>query len=346
VPGRGYADALEGQIDSLSLVPRSSVAGQYLAPGFLFTGLTRDDVGGLRYMLRSNNFNIENLPAGTSLVPQLPTLQYVTNVSVYMYTNIIISTNGTTTNVTTTSPWNIYLGTTNYYTTNLFSTNTSIFTNPVWTIYLGFTNTTTTGSSNAVTTNITYYVYTNTTVSSNLVAQTNVMIGTGLRPGMEKLHFRRVNFDSLLGQTFYPQTNYWWDMVVSNYSKIWQHVRRINTQPDILFVAYDLGIDGNGNTPYDDPILTRRGVNYINNDTINGRTRTAGPGNLVPPVLISYTDILPGFMNSTYWGQTMNQTNAYQTVIWGTFGPSMDVPITIFPNALSLQQLEEIVQSQ
>ncbi len=31
-------------------------------PGIFYTGLTRDDVGGLRYLLRKNNQNVENLP--------------------------------------------------------------------------------------------------------------------------------------------------------------------------------------------------------------------------------------------------------------------------------------------
>jgi len=66
-----WADAVETTVDPLAL-PWRSVAGVMMngniadnptlfAPGFFFTGLTRDDVGGLRYLLRKQNINMENL---------------------------------------------------------------------------------------------------------------------------------------------------------------------------------------------------------------------------------------------------------------------------------------------
>ena len=39
-----------------------------LGYGFFFTGLTRDDVGGLRYLLSANNINFESAPAGSILL--------------------------------------------------------------------------------------------------------------------------------------------------------------------------------------------------------------------------------------------------------------------------------------
>ena len=65
VAGANYADAVETVMDPLTLVPYSSVAGWNLSAGYLFTGLTRDDVGGLRYLLRAQNYNVEALPPGT-----------------------------------------------------------------------------------------------------------------------------------------------------------------------------------------------------------------------------------------------------------------------------------------
>ena len=50
-----YAGVLGGNTDSR--------AGAVLFnPGIFYTGLTRDDVGGIRYLLRSGNFNVEPLP--------------------------------------------------------------------------------------------------------------------------------------------------------------------------------------------------------------------------------------------------------------------------------------------
>lgn len=61
-PGN-YADAVEVVVDPLLYVFRIPVASTVfgLGPGQYFTGLTRDDVGGLRYILRANNYNVETL---------------------------------------------------------------------------------------------------------------------------------------------------------------------------------------------------------------------------------------------------------------------------------------------
>lgn len=37
------------------------------SPGLYYDGLTRDDVGGLRYIYRRNNFNVENIPPGVGI---------------------------------------------------------------------------------------------------------------------------------------------------------------------------------------------------------------------------------------------------------------------------------------
>jgi hypothetical protein len=68
-----FADAVEIQVDPLQL-PYTSVADAYgglfgnyiLFPGSYYTGLTRDDVGGLRYLYRPTNYQIENLVPGST----------------------------------------------------------------------------------------------------------------------------------------------------------------------------------------------------------------------------------------------------------------------------------------
>ncbi|MGC8886732.1 MAG: hypothetical protein ACP5MG_06200 [Verrucomicrobiia bacterium] len=60
-----YADAVEQVADPLFSVFRLPVAyfgGFGVLPGEFFTGLTRDDVGGLRYIYRADNFNVEQMP--------------------------------------------------------------------------------------------------------------------------------------------------------------------------------------------------------------------------------------------------------------------------------------------
>ena len=55
------ADAIEFQVDPLAFT-YTSVAGLNTLIGGFFTGLTRDDIGGLRYMYRKSNYNTEPVP--------------------------------------------------------------------------------------------------------------------------------------------------------------------------------------------------------------------------------------------------------------------------------------------
>ncbi len=64
------ADAVEFSVDPLAN-QYSSVADRFLSYGTFYTGLTRDDVGGLRHLLRAKNYNVEEAGSGT--------FQFVTN---------------------------------------------------------------------------------------------------------------------------------------------------------------------------------------------------------------------------------------------------------------------------
>jgi len=64
------ADAFEFTVDPLAPT-FTAIASGFFLPGSFHTGLTRDDVGGLRYMLRTNNYNLE--AAGVD------TFTYITN---------------------------------------------------------------------------------------------------------------------------------------------------------------------------------------------------------------------------------------------------------------------------
>jgi hypothetical protein len=62
------ADALEFPADPLENNPPVSSTVDGLLDGYFYTGLTRDDVAGLRYLLSSNNINTENVQADTQLI--------------------------------------------------------------------------------------------------------------------------------------------------------------------------------------------------------------------------------------------------------------------------------------
>jgi hypothetical protein len=62
------ADAVEFPADPLANNPPVASEEYPLIPGNFYTGLTRDDVAGLRYLLSSNNINTENVQADSQLI--------------------------------------------------------------------------------------------------------------------------------------------------------------------------------------------------------------------------------------------------------------------------------------
>jgi hypothetical protein len=81
------ADAIEFPVDPLAN-SFTSVAGfnNVGSVGAYFNGLTRDDVGGLRYLLRTNNINIENAGAGTItfITNNAPQLLFTSNLNQFI----------------------------------------------------------------------------------------------------------------------------------------------------------------------------------------------------------------------------------------------------------------------
>ena len=66
-PANDWAEAFETRVDPLSDF-YSAVASPNFWYGSFFTGLTRDDIGGMRYLLRTNNVNLEPAPLGSTLI--------------------------------------------------------------------------------------------------------------------------------------------------------------------------------------------------------------------------------------------------------------------------------------
>jgi hypothetical protein len=264
-----YADAVEVVRfgDSTETLPVAQGYGAFA--GQFRTGLTRDDVGGLRFMLHPNNIAVEQLLATVSSAP---------------------AGGGVAS-----SAWIPYSGI-----SNLVAVTNLIFSS---------------GS--------------------------NTLVDVGLRGGRNKLKFQRVAFDSLLGQTFTPITNYYTDVVVSsNFTMVVQRVARGITQPDFLFVAEDLGLIGNPGSPV---LNERTGTgNWVDNDAINGSDETAlshGPGVISPSVRISFSDQLPYFENDT-GSEFLDEDTAFNSGVWGSFDGTTNAPV-IYPvyRNISIQQL-------
>jgi hypothetical protein len=279
------AEAIEFQVDPLQF-GFSSVASITLLPGRFFSGLTHDDVGGLRWIYNTNRLAVENLE----------------------------------TNVVAGSP---VLGGRN---------------RSPWAPFFSLTNTFATGS--------------------NFVFQTNILVRQALRPGINKLTFQRVNYDSLLGNLFVPITNRYTDTYFTNGSTVIQPVERVVRVPDLIFSAGRLGLGGGLF-----PVLTSRTstTGWQNNDAINGvdQETDGGPGVIEGPVIIELTDQLPFFTSPFFGGGGFLTGGSYistprgepglpfgwsTSVIWGSFDGTTDAPI-IYPlhGDITIEDLRQFI---
>lgn len=126
-PPVAFTDAIEVLVDTTAdanTSVSSSSAGLFsanLSAGIFFNGLTRDDVGGLRYLYNPNNINREDLPPGTQVVvTNKDVFQTITNIDLTLFSS-----------QTLTSPPaallaqypNLIISSTNIYSSNVVTTN-------------------------------------------------------------------------------------------------------------------------------------------------------------------------------------------------------------------------------
>ena len=112
----------------------------------------------------------------------------------------------------------------------------------------------------------------------------------GLRRGVEKLTFVKTAYDSLLGQFYTPQTNYFTMTTVTNSTNWVQTYQRVVTAPDFLFSAADLA-PGPASRPVHWSDVARN-VNFNSNNVLPG---LAGPGTIDPPTTITFNKAGPIF---------------------------------------------------
>lgn len=255
-----------------------------LGSGEFLTGLTRDDVGGLRYLMRFNNFNIESLAPGVSNVVR---------------SNGIFG-----------PPGPAGQGLASPYGPPFSGTN----------VTLNLTN-----------------------------AGTNGII-TGLRPGIGKVSFQRLDFDSFLYTAVSrPVTNQFIDVVITNSIVTNQLVERIITFPDILFTASDLGLVGNTSTPllYARTLIQGRWINNAGTNFITGTGPVVAPGGpgVIPPgtgaagIVVTFSTLTPSYVNTTPF--FLSEANATRNAVWGNYDAGGIH--AIFPTTTSLQELEALV---
>jgi hypothetical protein len=168
-----------------------------------------------------------------------------------------------------------------------------------------------------------YFISTNFfATGTNFIFNTNLIV-QGLRPGVGKLHFRRVFFDSLVGQAFVTITNLYTDTIITNARALIQPVQRMIARPDIVFTVQDLGLAADNVTPF----ATARTITtgWQNNDLINGQSTLGGPGVITPQVNIQFTDLYPFFINEA--PGFVDNTTAFTSATWASFDGTTNAPV-------------------
>jgi hypothetical protein len=182
------------------------------------------------------------------------------------------------------------------------------------------------------------YLGTNSAVSnvfgiSNLVS--NIIV-VGLRPGVNKLSFKKVKYDSLLAQLFVPVSSRYTDTVITNSRAVKQSLQRVLTQPDLLFVAEDCGLIV-GLVP--NTALRTFTSAWQNNDALNGNDGSTGdtfggPGVITPLIRISFSDQFPYWLNNSPDFLTGGD-DLPASAVWGSFDENTQAPV-IYPLWLNL----------
>ncbi len=278
LPYTSVAGGLGSQDGQLGSSPDDFPASFFgLTVGQYFSALTRDDAGGLRYLLSTNNMVFDTL---------LPTVLPRT------------SGNGI-------SPWTPVLS------TNALGTNSVGVSNIIGTIGTNFPN----------------------------------FVRTAFRPGLDKITFQRVG---LIGTNFTPITLRYTDRFITNFTTfrvVKQPVERLVLQPDIIFAVRDLG------NVFEIPVRSGRSGtgNWTNNAAINsflGPQGLGGPGTINPPVVITFSDMVPYFLNLAA-GEGDLESALLTSGLWGSFDGTDRPPVVypVYPNPMALPPgyLEDLI---
>jgi hypothetical protein len=279
--GQDVSASIPAAVDPLALAGLINLPVTSVAPnGGFWTGLTRDDIGGLRYIYRPSNYNVEN----------------VTNAFVAGFGAIATGGSGG-------SPW----------------------------LPAGAGG----GGGGA----------------APALGGTN-FVGTALRPGIDKLNFVRVNFDSQFG--FYrSNTVSWVDRYITNNRTFNQTLSRPQLLPDILFDAADLH---RGGADALSAIVQISFLAWDNNNVINGDPNSEagtdgnpnwGPG-VIPPTsgntpsaVFTFNSAGPTLYN--VWPFSLNEvTSSLAPPLWGSFDGSTNAPF-VYPFNTSIEEVERLV---
>jgi hypothetical protein len=287
--------------------------GGYLAdnaPGVYFPGITREEYGSVKYLYRTKNYAVE------TVLPDVVggTISGLSVGTAGSGAGNAGGSGGTADDVWTptyqvavgggagNSPWSIIATS---FGTNGAATGTGTVT---------------------------------TVVSTNATA----FVSTALRPGVGKLTFARIGWDSVLAAATKPYAVTWTDRYVTNGVIRTQKLSRAITRPDFLFSAGD---DGTILHIPNIDIHSTVGGGFINNSAVN-RIGTAGeqqgPGIINTGNELSLSKIGRYYINDTGVGSTQDDITTGLSVSYGSFDGSTNA-IIVYPDSTSIHAIEALV---
>ncbi|MFO1487035.1 MAG: putative Ig domain-containing protein [Verrucomicrobiota bacterium] len=208
----------------------------------------------------------------------------------------------------------------------------SLYTNVVATTNLiaSTTLTNSTGSNQTYTVSTITYFTNNWLVYLPITCPENTI---GLRQGVERIQFKRRDFDSLIGTFWEPATNRYTLYELTNNTLRPQLIERVVNRPDFLFSVQDQG----GANNFNGTVLRNLGFNQaISNGVVSG------PGTLVGPTTFSFNKIGDSYWNIADFNLfnsslffISDESSAVKSLLWASFDGTTNTPV-VFPNRTSL----------
>ena len=154
-----------------------------------------------------------------------------------------------------------------------------------------------------------------------------------LRPGVNKLSFQKVIFDSVLGQNLAPFASRYTDYYMTNSQVRSRSVSRQVIQPDIIFTMADIQPFANDYIPSTLSRTTTAG--WVNNSALNSGSAInptfgarGGPGVIPPTVQIVLNAMWPFALNQN--PGFSSEGTQYGRSIYGSFDGSTNAPV-VYP---------------
>lgn len=165
-----------------------------------------------------------------------------------------------------------------------------------------------------------------------------------LRGGLGKITFERLTNAIITGTNFVHTNSYTVAFMTNRFgviTTVTNEFRSVNTLPDFIFRAADLGVLA----PIGQPVLIERSISLVSNAAINSTdpTGVGGPGNIFGPTVLTFGNTGPVLFNQRPGVATEASARLRgEGFVWGSFDGSTNPPI-VFPRDITLEDVSLLI---